>query len=100
MAACVRMQQQLQQVPFSRHTSKLNLRFIPLFPVQVNGSMNDLVTARIAQALVKERQLLQQHCDSSDVHALPQLQRLLVGMVEQHRDASAGHVDTVIKLCR
>ena len=47
--------------------------------------MHDLVSSRIAQALVKERQLLQQHADSSTCHALPQLQRALGDMVQQHR---------------
>jgi hypothetical protein len=73
--------------------------------------MHDLVSSRIAQALVKERQLLQQarlhnlrffschfsqlraqHCDSSAAHGLHDLQRALSDTVHLSRTIMPYHV--------
>jgi hypothetical protein len=64
-----RLEQQLQQAlpltqtPFSPQSGPAATVFILGLTAacpQVNGSMHDLVSSRLAQALVKERQLLQQ----------------------------------------
>ena len=52
-SASARLELQLQQA------SANQCRSARLTPLQITAGMNDLVTSRIAQALVKERQQLQ-----------------------------------------